>query len=211
MEVEYNNFIGKYTDVFPENFCQHVISEFERLKDLGAGTDRLSNGTMRHLKDDFQLELSLPNFYSKLGLNLNAEPTRRFEDKPLLSYLITGLQICFESYVEKYSVLHDQSLRSSFFKCQRTDPGQGYHLWHHEKGNSFESATRGLVYSVYLNSLEVSDGGETEFLYLKERIRPVENSVIIWPASFTHAHRGNTVLGNKSKYIVTGWFNYNAI
>ena len=197
--------------MFPENYCQHVISEFERLKDLGAGTDRVSNGVKRHKKDDYQLELSLPNFYSKLGLNLNAEPVRQFEDKPMLSYLITGIQACFESYVEKYSVLHDDALRASFFKCQRTDPGQGYHIWHQEKGNSFESATRGLVYMVYLNSLEANEGGETEFLYLRERIQPVENTVIIWPAGFTHTHRGNMVLGDNSKYVVTGWFNYNVV
>ena len=49
---------------------------------------------------------------------------------------------------------------------------------------------------------------EDVFLYYKERIPAVENTLIIWPAGFTHAHRGNMVLGEKSKYIITGWFNY---
>jgi len=32
--------------------------------------------------------------------------------------------------------------------------------------------------------------------------------MLLWPATFTHAHRGNPVLGEQSKYIVTGWFYY---
>jgi hypothetical protein len=48
--------------------------------------------------------------------------------------------------------------------------------------------------------------GETEFLYQKMRIPPQENCTVIWPAAYTHPHRGNVVHGNKSKYIITGWF-----
>jgi len=61
---------------------------------------------------------------------------------------------------------------------------------------------------LYLNTLEPEQAGETEFLYQQERYRPVENTMILWPAAYTHAHRGNTVFGNSSKYIVTGWFYY---
>jgi len=31
---------------------------------------------------------------------------------------------------------------------------------------------------------------------------------LLWPASYTHAHRGNPVFGEQSKYVVTGWFYY---
>jgi hypothetical protein len=61
---------------------------------------------------------------------------------------------------------------------------------------------------LYLNSLTLDEAGETEFLYQQLRLQPQENTMILWPASYTHAHRGNTVFGNNSKYIVTGWFYY---
>ena len=49
-------------------------------------------------------------------------------------------------------------------------------------------------------------GGETEFLYYKKRVEPEQGKLIIWPAGYTHAHRGGLVLeGNK--YVITGWFN----
>ena len=92
-------------------------------------------------------------------------------------------------------------------KMQRTSPGGGYHVWHGEQGNG-DHAERVLVYMLYLNSLETEEAGETEFLYQQLRIKPTENMMVLWPASFTHAHRGNTVFGQHSKYIVTGWFYY---
>jgi hypothetical protein len=61
---------------------------------------------------------------------------------------------------------------------------------------------------LYLNTLTAEEAGETEFLYQQRRLRPEENTMVIWPATFTHTHRGNAVFGERSKYIVTGWFYY---
>jgi hypothetical protein len=61
---------------------------------------------------------------------------------------------------------------------------------------------------LYLNTIGPEDGAETEFLYQKKRFNPVENAMVLWPAAYTHAHRGNPVLGTQAKYIVTGWFYY---
>ena len=70
--------------------------------------------------------------------------------------------------------------------------------------NNGNMSNRCLVWAIYLNDIE--NAGETEFLYQQLRIPPKENAAIIWPAAFTHTHRGNVVHGEKSKYIVTGWF-----
>ena len=49
----------------------------------------------------------------------------------------------------------------------------------------------------YMNSPET-------LLYQKRRIEPEPGTIVIWPAQWTHQHKGNMVLeGNK--YIVTGW------
>jgi hypothetical protein len=61
---------------------------------------------------------------------------------------------------------------------------------------------RVAVYTVYLNDIE--EGGETEFLYQLKRLKPKKGTICIFPAGYTHVHRGNTpFLGEK--YIVTGW------
>ena len=56
---------------------------------------------------------------------------------------------------------------------------------------------------VYLN--DDFKGGETEFLYYKRREQPEKGKLLLWPAGYTHTHRGGMVLeGNK--YVITGWY-----
>lgn len=197
MKASYDNFIGVYHDVYPHDYCGHLIDEFERLTNSGAGYTRQGNeGVSRHIKYDLQLDL-----------NINAHALTPFKDQSATDVFFAGLQSCFDDYIDNYSVLKDDKLRATHMKMQRTSPGGGYHLWHGEQGSG-DHKGRGLVYMLYLNSLGSEDGGETEFLYQRKRFKPEKNVMIIWPAAFTHAHRGNTVLGNQSKYIVTGWFYY---
>ena len=59
-KVEYKDFIAQYTDVYPPGYCQHLINEFERLVNTGAGfTRKQTDNTDKHHKDDLQLQLSV--------------------------------------------------------------------------------------------------------------------------------------------------------
>lgn len=195
MNINYNNFIGIYTDVYPHGYCSHTINEFERLIKTGVGSNRQqSEDITKHKKDDMQLELSL-------------YPTLDFQNTNITNMFFQGLQYCYDSYTEKFSILKEDKIHATVIKMQRTDPGGGYHIWHGERGSGIHS-NRVLVYMLYLNTLEKEEAGETEFLYQQLRIQPKENTMIIWPAAYTHTHRGNVVHGEKSKYIITGWFNY---
>jgi hypothetical protein len=197
MNIEYKEFIGIYRGVYPEGYCQHLINEFERLIESGAGINRQrGEGAFKHSKNDMQL-----------GLNFGVHTASDFNNTSVTRMFFDGLQKCYDHYTEEFSVLKNASIHGTAMKMQRTDPGGGYHVWHGEQGNK-EHADRVLVYMLYLNDLGEQDGGETEFLYQRRRLRPEVNTMIIWPAAYTHAHRGNTVLGNFSKYIVTGWFYY---
>ena len=195
MKAEYKDFIGIFSDVYPDGFCEHLIAEFERNRTLGVGTNRQNGeGANKHVKDDYQI-------FSN-GKNINFEP---FEDKNTVDMFFKGLQHCFEVYTNEFSVLKTLDINCNNIKMQKTSTGGGYHVWHGEQGNG-EQAARGLVYMLYLNTLPPEANGETEFLYQQRRISPVGNTMVLWPAAFTHAHRGNPVYGDNSKYIVTGWF-----
>lgn len=197
MNVEYKNFIGIYKNVYPEGYCRHLISEFDRMETAGAGANRIqSEGAKRHQKNDYQLNMSLKG-HDVFSFN-GESPVNMFFD---------GLQRCYDEYTSVFSTLSHSQIRATSMKMQRVEPGGGYHVWHSEQGNG-DQAHRVLVYMLYLNTLEPHEAGETEFLYQKERYNPTENTMILWPASYTHVHRGNTVLGDRSKYIVTGWFYY---
>jgi hypothetical protein len=193
MNSKYCDFIGMYQDVFPDGFCHHMISEFERLLSSGfCGNRQSSEGARKYAKEDY---------FS--FLNMRNHVMNDFNDISVVDIFMNGLQNCFDEYTSEYDILKDLNLKCTSLKMQKTDPGAGYHVWHSEQGNGHDSA-RCLVYSAYLN--DIDNAGETEFLYQKLRVPPKENTMIIWPAGFTHTHRGNVVHGNKSKYIVTGWF-----
>mgnify|MGYP003349767113 CR=1 FL=1 len=197
MNIEYNGFIGIYNDVYPEGYCQHLISEFDRLEKDSAGSNRWqSEKALESRKNDYQI-----------GLDLRGHSTHDFEDKRIVPMFFDGLQLCYDEYIQKFSTLAEGKIRANVMKMQRTPPGGGYHVWHGEQGGG-DHAARVLVYMLYLNTLEPHEAGETEFLYQQQRFRPTENQMILWPASFTHTHRGNTVFGERSKYVVTGWFYY---
>jgi hypothetical protein len=197
MTDNHEDFIKPYRNLYPEGYCQHLIDEFERLTQSGAGSNRQnSEGAPRHAKNDLQL-----------GLNMGIHTVAPFEGKSATDMFFKGLQACYDHYTTEFSTLKDGRIQATHMKMQRTDPGGGYHLWHSEQSNG-DHAERVLVYTLYLNSLGEGEGGETEFLYQRKRIRPEANTMLLWPATFTHTHRGNTVLGDQSKYIVTGWFFY---
>lgn len=195
MNIKEDNFINVYSGVYPENFCQHLVNEFERHISLGSGSNRMqSENAAKHQKDDYQL------FYN--GKNFNIEP---FEDIRSEDLFFDGLQKCFDHYTSSYSILKDFNINCNHMKFQKTTEGGGYHVWHCEQANG-KDASRVLVYMLYLNTLPEESNGETEFLYQKKRLTPTENTIVLWPAGFTHPHRGNPVYGSTAKYIVTGWF-----
>lgn len=198
MNNEYKDFIGMYRGVYPEGYCQHLINEFERLANDGAGSNRQrSEDALRHHKDDYQI-----------GLNIKNHNAENFNDRNTVDLFFDGLQECYNQYTEKFSVLRDGGvIRGTHMKIQRTVAGGGYHVWHAEQGNK-EHANRVLTYMLYLNTLPEGGNGETEFLYQQLRVNPEENTMLLWPAAYTHAHRGNPVYGDTAKYIVTGWFYY---
>jgi|MDTC01.2.fsa_nt_gb hypothetical protein len=107
---------------------------------------------------------------------------------------------CVGEYVSHFREAASYSLHLDAFNLQKTIPGQGYHAWHCE--DSGLSRDRKLVVMMYLN--EDFEGGETEFLYQSKRIKPKTGQVIVWPANFTHTHRGNPPLTGE-KYIATSW------
>ena len=127
---------------------------------------------------------------------------------PIITNLLKQLQEVTNKYVEKFPYANYYSKWGiiSPFNIRHYAPGQGYHTWHTERSNSGPViSTRHLVWMVYLN--DVTDGGETEFFHQNLKIKPEKGLVLIWPADWTHTHRGITS-SSQDKYIITGWYNY---
>ena len=79
--------------------------------------------------------------------------------------------------------------------------GGGFHAWHFETGG-IVNTHRTFVVQLYVN--DDFEGGETEFLYQNRREEAVAGDVLIFPAGYTHTHRGNPPIGGH-KYLITSW------
>ena len=79
---------------------------------------------------------------------------------------------------------------------------QGYKTWHYENDGFQNRQKRVLVFMTYLNNVE--DGG-TEFHFQNTTTPAKKGLTLIWPAYFTHTHRGQ-ISKTKEKYIITGWY-----
>lgn len=190
-----SDFIGVYERVFSPEYCQDVINFIDSASELGYGSSRQqAQDGVRHQKDDYQIT---PAEALKATFVLDEEYNHEFNEK------FWGT--CYADYASTFSVLNDLPSHAIHGnKLQRTKIGQGYHLWHSEISTG-DMMGRLLAYIVYLNDVE--EGGETEFLYQHKRVKPTQGTVVIFPAGFTHTHRGNPPISN-TKYIMTGWVEF---
>tara|TARA_B100001996_G_scaffold205540_1_gene157454 strand:- start:730 stop:1596 length:867 start_codon:yes stop_codon:yes gene_type:complete len=174
------NFIRTYDNALPEHLVNFLL-------DLGGKQQVLeprqrSNAAGLHLTDT---AIPIEPFHTDIGKDIGA----------------ALLESCFEPYVNDFPCLQNMQWMSSVTSLQRTLPTQGYHSFHNEN-IAWDHNLRVMAWSVYLNDVE--EGGETEFLYQKLRIKPKRNMGVVWPSSYTHLHRGNPPLSGV-KYIITGW------
>lgn len=188
-KAEINNFIGVYDNYIPPNMCEEVITYFNIQSEHQNTFDRLKfeNESLNKKQDE------------SCGLNAHNLHVWFKQFKPLLLNFDQALL-----HYKKYTGFQDMvgDLEYTTIKLQKTNPTQGYHVWHVEKAAAAECVTRSLVYTIYLNDIE--EGGETEFLHFSKRVQPKTGRILIWPAGFPYVHRGNPPL-SKTKYIMTSW------
>lgn len=132
----------------------------------------------------------------------------KIENNPLFISYAKNLQTIVNNYINKYKYCNEQeSWRiHNTIKIQHYKKNEGYFKWHSERSAStLNNLTRHLVFITYLNN--VNDEGETEFYYQNIKIKPEKGKTIIFPADWTHTHKG-IASKTEEKYIITGWFNY---
>jgi len=132
----------------------------------------------------------------------------RHLDQSLIKDYMTQLYGVEKEYRIKYKYINqvgDWGLTSPF-NIQKYEPGYAYNPIHIEGGGPERGKLqRILAFTTYLNDIKVD--GETEFIHQNMKVQPKKGLTIIWPASWTHPHRGIPA-PNEVKYIVTGWFSW---
>ncbi len=187
--VNIADFIGTYDGFITDDECDKVIKLFEAENKFNKTMNRLDfEQAPITQKQDQQY------FASKDSINVWWETFKSMIanfDQALHHYKNnTGLEAAYDT------------LFYTHLKIQKTFPTEGYHIWHIEHNKGFENEARVLAFAIYLNDVE--EGGETEFLHFKKRVKSKKGRIVIWPASFPYFHRGNPPISNE-KYILTSW------
>jgi hypothetical protein len=190
MTEEYIDFIGIYKNVISQDECLEFVEIIEKYL---QSCDQ--NNVLHGVEQFGNVELGRHDYSINGLVNL-----------PYESLIIhKKLTECMYRYAHKYFPIKQLTASSKEVKIQKTPPRGGYHQWHCEQC-CVNTSSRVLAWMVYLN--DIPDGeGETEFIWQKLRIKPEAGKFLIWPAYFTHTHRGNPVY-SCDKYIATGWYTF---
>lgn len=113
---------------------------------------------------------------------------------------------CHKDYLVQWPFLEGMasSLEIGKFNLRKYERGDHFQQVHTERSN-MATLHRVLAWMTYLNDVE--EGGSTYFQHYDIDIQPKKGLTLLWPAEWTHAHRGN-VLKMGQKYIITGWLHF---
>jgi hypothetical protein len=187
-----NNFIGEWF-IEDLSICDRLIKCFNESDKKSEGAVGNENG------------VGVINSSVKKSTEMTL---RSVSDKNLVLSYFKELQNVLDYYIDEYKFCNKYAPfhTTEEAKIQHYKPNEGYYAWHTERTTSKHPfSSRHLVFMTYLNDVE--DGGETEFYYQELKVKPRKGLTLIWPADWTHTHRGVTS-PTQDKYIVTGWFNY---
>ena len=184
------NFIGAWE--MKSSICNEIISYYEKNKDkqaqgvTGIGKINLETKNRKDISISPQ-ELDLKgneifNEYFKILFQFYKDYNKQW---PFLASMVSKLEI-------------------GRFNIGKYMKGQHFQKIHTER-STLGSLHRLLAFMTYLNN--VDDGGSTYFSHYDLYIKPKKGLTIIWPAEWTHAHKGN-IVNSGSKYIITGWLTF---
>ena len=180
------NFIGSW--IIEPTLCEEIIEYFEKNKHKQF-QGRTSTGLNLKTKNrqDITLspkELSLP------------------ENKIYIKYF-ESLFKCYKDYNLQWPFLSEivNRLDIGNFNIGKYETGQHFKKIHCERAG-LSTLHRLFAFMTYLNN--VDEGGSTYFNHYDLDIKPKKGLTLLWPAEWTHSHKGN-ILKSGVKYIITGW------
>ena len=185
------NFIEVFDNAISSEDCKYII-------DYMNSSDLMETGSVNTLEGTRVVE----------EYKTSTEMAINIEDKNPINNIIG---ISLHHQIEKYKELHPQLAKierwgvRERYNLQKYEPNQAYFGLHCENEGPNFGINRVLVWMFYLNT--ITDDGGTYFDNYDLTMNAVEGRCVIWPAYWTHMHRG-IVSKTESKYIATGWYSF---
>ena len=198
------DFIHRVPNLLSLEFCKDLIEKFENSKFKTKGASYIEKNGVVEITNDTN---------SKISTDISIYPTfvdvAEREGEPdwfdFIEYINEKLKKGLDTYMIEHPALENiQQFDLEAYNIQRYLPGEGFYNWHCENSGYTLGGDRVLACMFYLNDVE--DGG-TEFKAQNHTEKAEAGKFLIWPAYWTHMHRGE-ISQTKTKYIVTGWFRH---
>tara|TARA_Y100000385_G_scaffold221673_1_gene231402 strand:- start:104 stop:802 length:699 start_codon:yes stop_codon:yes gene_type:complete len=191
------SYIRIYNDVLSDEFCEDLIHKFESDPNKSSGRVGGESGIDTDIKQSTDLVLHAFDKYQDECtqlFNVNRNCIQHY-----LEYLV--------SFTPTNTPFINEKIVDSGFQMQRTEPDQFYD-WHDDSNVQEYFSERGLfhrffTYIFYLNDIDMSNDGYTEFLD-GTRVQPKRGRLVYFPSNWCYKHRG-VAPRDQTKYIVTGW------
>lgn len=182
------NFIGIFQ--IDTSLCDKIIDFFNKNQSLQSKGEVI-NGVDETKKKSVDIAVN-PKDLSK-------------PDYQYLKIYFDHLFNCYSEYRTQWPFLNEvfEKVDIGSFNIQMYPPGGHFSKLHSER-TSIKTLHRLFAFMTYLN--DDFEDGETLFEHYSFSVKPEIGKTLIWPAEWTHAHKGN-VVNNGSKYIITGWLN----
>ena len=190
-----NNFIECYSQALSSNQCNTIIREFHNDKHKEKGS--LGGRVDISMKQSIDIRCRFAQ-----GDAIQDDWTYRTQFKQYNQLIYPALIGALQLYTGKYEFMMELSSWRIYngYNIQYYGDGGGYKVLHCEHENDANAMYRILAWMIYLNDAQCG----TTFPMQDITLKPSTGDLWIWPAFWTHAHKGVTPnIGDK--YIATGW------
>lgn len=189
-----SNFIDTYEALAPHE-CERIIDYYNQ-------DDRRQPGQVIGKGERYETKKST-DVYVKFGNMWNNPIDDKYNE-----IILPAVNYAVNKWVENHKYIITMPSFSCYesYNIQHYKDGEGYFGLHCECQPDKESDQfiyRMGAWMIYLNDAESG----TEFPYQEIILQPKQGLCAVWPAYYTHPHKGVTP-NQGDKYIATGWINF---
>ena len=189
------NFIFEMENFISKELCEDIIQRFENDPKKVQSAIKDTNKVVLDLerRNSFHLNVKDMNNSSHIEDNLNCK----------LKDAINIYKREFCNYFKRYNenpefinkvIFSERDVNITSVFIQRVTP-KSHFRWHTDESRDYV-----LTCLIYLNDLDMKDGGATEFT-CGRKVQPKAGKILMFPGGWANVHRGCFV--HKHKYMIT--------
>jgi hypothetical protein len=198
--------LRSYSKVISKEDCKNVLEYVNYMEDINMVVARNDSRT-KDIQLNASAGITLNMAAEERGVNPQEVPVMNFRSTEVSKVILSTVNEYMNRYAKELGLMEmmpELHTMDCLIQRSNADTFDAYSRWHSEAGE-LSNCDRAMAWMLYLN--DDFKGGETEFKFQKHREIPETGKLVIWPASYTHTHRGGMIMDG-TKYIATGWIHY---